>query len=183
MVHEPERRYGAAHLASIRAARGAVVVMADADQTYDLDSVGKLLESLRRGADLVLASRLDDVAPGAMPFLHRPVGTPLITRALRILTGAPLSDSQSGYRAFWRDRVDELDLRTPGMEYALEMLLKAVRAELDVREVAPPYRMRVGESKLNIFRDGWRHLRMLLILTPHLTCCCSAWRRWPPGSP
>ena len=169
VVHEPERGYGAAHLAGIRAARGAVVVMADADQTYDLENVGKLLEPLRRGADLVVASRLDEIAPGAMPFLHRRVGTPLITRALRVLTGAPLSDSQSGYRAFWRDRIDELDLRTPGMEYASEMLLKAVRAELDVREVAAPYRVRVGESKLNTFSDGWRHLRMLLILSPHLT--------------
>jgi hypothetical protein len=169
IVHEETRGYGAAHLAGIATARGDVIVMADADQTYDLENLGRLLKPLREGADMVVASRLDTVAPGAMPVLHRYVGTPVITRVLRLLTGAPLSDSQSGYRAFWRDQMMELDLRAPGMEYASEMLLKAVRAELDVREVPAPYRVRVGDSKLNTFNDGWRHLRMLLILSPHLT--------------
>lgn len=170
VVHEPRRGYGAAHLAGIRAARGNVVVMADADLTYDLENLGDLLAPLADGADMVVASRVrGTIAAGAMPPLHRYLGTPLITRLLRLLTGVSLSDSQSGYRAFWRDVVLALNLKTPGMEYASEMLLKAGRAGLVLTEVPTQYRARVGESKLNTFHDGWRHLRMLLLLGPHLT--------------
>src|SRR5207237_1041678 len=95
-------------------------------------------------------------------------GTPVITRALRLLIGVPLSDSQSGYRAFWRDTVLALGLRATGMEFASEMLLRAGRAGLTVREVPSPYRIRVGESKLNTLSDGWRHIQMLLLLSPHM---------------
>jgi hypothetical protein len=104
-----------------------------------------------------------------MPTLHRYVGTPVITRALRVLTGTSLSDSQSGYRAFWKDVAEDLDLKAPGMEYASEMLLKAGRAGLRLVDVPSDYRVRVGESKLNTFDDGWRHMRMLLLLSPHLS--------------
>jgi hypothetical protein len=170
VIREPRRGYGAAHLAGIEQARGDVIVMADADQTYDLDGMHQLLTRLQKGADIVTGSRLQGrVHPGAMPVLHRHLGTPLITFMLRILTGVPLSDSQSGYRAFWRDRVQALGLRAPGMEYASEMLLRAGRAGYVVEEVPSDYRPRVGESKLNTFADGWRHLRMLLIMSPHLS--------------
>jgi hypothetical protein len=170
VVHEQRRGYGAAHLAGIREARGDVVVMADADQTYDLENMHRLLPLLESGADLVIGSRLQgQVHPGAMPPLHRYVGTPVITRLLRILTSVPLSDSQSGYRAFWRDRVEALGLRSPGMEYASEMLLRAGRAGYRIAEVPSDYRPRVGDSKLDTFSDGWRHLRMLLIMNPHLS--------------
>ena len=169
VVREHTRGYGAAHRAGIAVASGDVIVMADADQTYDLERVDRLLDPLREGADMVVGTRLEGVAPGAMPLLHRYVGTPVITRLLRILTGAKISDSQSGYRAFWRDQALALEMRTPGMEYASEMLLRAARSDLDIRETPSPYRVRVGESKLNTLTDGWRHLRMLLILSPHLT--------------
>ena len=170
VVREPTRGYGAAHRAGIAAAKGDVVVMADADQTYDLEGLGALVQPLMAGADMVVGSRLQgNVAPGAMPVLHRYVGTPVITRILRLLTGASLSDSQSGYRAFWREQATALDLQAPGMEYASEMLLKAARAGLDIREVPSDYRARVGESKLETLTDGWRHIRMLLVLSPHLT--------------
>ena len=169
VIREQTRGYGAAHRAGVAAARGDVVVMADADQTYDLEGLASLLAPLRAGADMVVASRLKGVvAEGAMPLLHRRVGTPLITRLLRLLTGAPLSDSQSGYRAFRREQALALDLQAPGMEYASEMLLKAARSSLDIREVPSDYRARVGESKLRTLPDGWRHLRMLLVLSPHL---------------
>lgn len=169
IVHEPRRGYGAAHLAGVRAARGNVVVMADADLTYDLENLGDLLVPLAEGADMVVASRVrGTIAAGAMPPLHRYVGTPLITCLLRLLTGVSLSDSQSGYRAFWRNAVLALNLKAPGMEYASEMLLKAGRAGMILTEVPTQYRARVGESKLNTFHDGWRHLRMLLLLSPHM---------------
>ena len=169
VIAENRRGYGAAHLAGIRAARGDVVVMADADQTYDLENLGDLLVPLRAGADIVLASRLDGtVERGAMPFLHRYLGTPAINWLLRTLTGTNGSDSQSGYRAFWREVPDELDLRAPGMEYASEMLLKAGRRKMHVAEVPSTYRVRVGEAKLRTFSDGWRHLRMLILMSPHM---------------
>jgi hypothetical protein len=170
VVHEGRRGYGAAHIAGLKAARGDVIVMADADRTYDLEGMGELLAPLADGADLVVGNRLGGaISRGAMPPLHRYVGTPLITRVLRLLTGTALSDSQSGYRAFRRDAVLALDLKASGMEYASEMLLKAGRAGLKLAEVPTGYRPRVGESKLNTFDDGWRHLRMLLLLSPHLS--------------
>lgn len=170
VLFEARRGYGAAHLAGVRAARGDVVVMADADQTYDLERLTELLSPLRAGADMVVASRLrGHVSEGAMPFLHRWVGTPVFNVALRLLTGATVSDTQSGYRAFWRDIPDRLGLEAPGMEYASEMLLKAARSGLVIEEVPTDYRVRVGETKLRTFSDGWRHLRMLLLLCPHLT--------------
>jgi Glycosyl transferase family 2 len=170
VVHEGARGYGAAHLAGLAAARGDVVVMADADQTYDLENLGELLAPLRTGVDMVVASRLQGaIGKGAMPGLHRYVGTPVLTRVLRLLTSTRLSDSQSGYRAFWREPVVGLGLRARGMEYASEMLLKAGRAGLALAEVPTDYRPRVGESKLNTFGDGWRHIQMLLLLSPHLS--------------
>src|SRR5262249_40029680 len=153
----PQRGYGAAHVAGVKAAHGNVVVMADADQTYDLSHLGDLVAPLNQGADMVVGSRvMGGIEADAMPFLHRYVGTPVITRLLSLLTGVGLSDSQSGYRAFWRECVLSLQLRATGMEYASEMLLKAGRAGLSVREVPSPYRARVGESKLHTFSDGWR---------------------------
>ncbi len=170
VIYEPRRGYGAAHLAGIRAARGNAIVMADADGTYDLEGVGRLLEQLEQGADMVVGSRLlGKVHRNAMPLLHRYVGTPVITRILRVATGVAVSDSQSGYRAFWRDKVLELGLRAPGMEYASEMLLRASKAGWTIRDVPSDYHPRLGESKLNTFSDGWRHLKMLMVLSPHMS--------------
>lgn len=170
VVHEARRGYGAAQIAGVQAARGNVVVMADADQTYSLDRVVDLLAPLSDGADIVVGSRLQGgIAADAMPLLHRYIGTPVITRVLRLLTGVNLSDSQSGYRAFWRDDMLGLHLQASGMEYASEMLLKAGRAGMTIVDVPSPYRARAGESKLNTFSDGWRHIQMLLLLSPHLS--------------
>jgi hypothetical protein len=170
VVVEPTRGYGAAHRAGLRAARGDVVVMADADRSYDLERLGDLLAALRGGADLALGNRYaGGIAAGAMPGLHRYVGTPLLTALLRLLTGVRVADSQTGYRAFWRENLAALGLRARGMEYASEMLLRAGRAGLVVTEVPTAYRVRVGASKLRPLGDGWRHLRMLLLLSPHWT--------------
>ena len=170
VVLESRRGTGVATFAGVRAARGDVIVTADADQTYDLENLEALLGPLRDGADLVVGSRLQGrIADGAMPLLHRRVGTPLFNTMLRVLTGARVSDSQSGYRAFWKDPILALNLRTPGFESVSEVLLRASRAGLDIRDVPSDYRRRVGDSKLNTVSDGWKHLRMLLIYSPHLT--------------
>lgn len=176
IVTELTAGYGAAILAGIGAARGSVVVMADADCTYPLDRLAEIVRPVAEGqAGLVLASRLDGATGDSMPRLHRMLGTPVLTWLVREGTGiAGLSDSQSGFRAFGHDLAQRLGLRATGMEFASEMLIKAAEHDVAIREVALGYRARVGQSKLSTWRDGRRHLRLILSLSPHLLL-------WWPG--
>ena len=169
VIHERRRGYGSALRAGIEAARGEIVVMADADSTYALDRIPDLVARVRDGeADLVLGKRVVE-GRESMPFLHRFVGTPMLTFLIRRVTGGrQVSDSQSGFRAFRKDAADELGLRSTGMEFASEMLIKAARVGWRIDEVPTEYRERVGESKLNTFADGWRHLRLIAMLAPDL---------------
>lgn len=167
LVEQPARGYGAALRTGIGAARGDVVVIADADRSYDLARLGDLLVPIRRGADLVVGARLrGEIEGGAMPILHRYLGTPILSGLVSVLGGVRFADGQSGYRAFRRESVLGLRLGASGMEYASEMLLKATAAGLTTAEVPTRYRVRVGESKLRPVRDGWRHLRLLARLGP-----------------
>lgn len=170
VVAEERPGYGSALRAGFAAARGPVAVMADADFTYDLGRVPDLVAPVLAGeADLVLGGRLDGATRDTMPFLHRFLGTPLITFLVaRACGGRVVRDSQSGFRAFDRKRMDELELQSTGMELASEMLVRAARAGLRIREVQTGYRPRIGESKLDTFSDGWRHLQLLLLLAPDL---------------
>jgi hypothetical protein len=123
---------------------------------------------LAEGADLSIGNRhAGGIAPGAMTWSHRYIGTPTISFLLRLFTGLKVGDSQCGLRAFTRDALDRLNLKTDGMELASEMVLKAARRGLKVAEVPVPYAERLGEAKLNTFRDGWRHLRFLLLASPN----------------
>jgi hypothetical protein len=140
--------------------------MADADDTYDLLHLDPLIEPLKEGYDMTVGNRLKTMDPGSMTWSHRVIGTPAITFLLGIFTGSKLGDSQCGLRAFTREAYEQMDLRTPGMEMASEMIMKATRRGLRVTEVPTPYAVRQGESKLHTFRDGWRHLRFLLLNTP-----------------
>ncbi|HET7095209.1 MAG TPA: glycosyltransferase family 2 protein [Thermomicrobiales bacterium] len=170
VVPQSRRGYGAAIAAGIRAARGEIVVVADADGSYDLTRIGDLLAVLAAGADLAIGSRFGPaLAPGAMPSLHRYLGTPALTNVLRLLTGSRIIDSQSGFRAFRRAPIATLGVRSPGMEFASELLLRAERDGWIVVETPVGYRPRLGESKLAPFADGWRHLRLLLLLSPQLS--------------
>lgn len=166
VIDERRRGYGAAHLRGFAEARGDVIVMADADDTYDLLDLDPLLEPLRHGADMSVGNRLRDLQPGAMTWSHRFIGTPAITFLLGLFAGARLGDSQCGLRAFTREAYERMELRSLGMELASEMILKAYRRGLKVAEVPVSYAPRVGESKLDTMRDGWRHLRFLLLHTP-----------------
>lgn len=170
VVLETRKGYGSALRAGFAAARGDVVVMADADFTYDLRKIPDLVAPVVGGeADLVIGGRLDAASRRTMPFLHRFVGTPVLTFLVgRACGGRVVADSQSGFRAFRRDRVAELELRSTGMELASEMLIRAVRAGLRVTEVPAGYRERIGTSKLSTFSDGWRHLQLILALAPDL---------------
>ncbi|HMG41613.1 MAG TPA: glycosyltransferase family 2 protein [Acidimicrobiales bacterium] len=170
IVHETRRGYGSALRAGFAAANGDVVIMADADLTYDFAKIPELLAPIEAGeADLVLGSRLGSATRETMPFLHRFVGTPAITfLTARACGRRVVKDSQSGYRAFRRDAVQALELQSTGMELASEMLIRAARGGLRITEVETGYGPRVGESKLSTFRDGWRHLQLILLMAPDL---------------
>jgi glycosyltransferase involved in cell wall biosynthesis len=166
VVHEPRRGYGSAYLAGFAAARGRYIVMADADLTYDFREIPKFVEHLDAGAELVMGDRMDNIHPGAMPWLHRYVGNPVLTGVLNLFFRTGISDAHCGMRALRRDVLPRLDLRTTGMEFASEMVIRASKERLDVREFPIEYHPRGGQSKLSSFRDGWRHLRFLLVHSP-----------------
>ena len=167
VVHVPARGYGAAYLAGLAAARGRYLVMGDADGTYDFDDIPAFVAKLKDGHDLVIGSRFaGTILPGAMPWLHRYIGNPVLTGILGVFFGQRVSDAHCGMRALSREANERMRLRTSGMEYASEMIAMAIRQGLRVGEIPIVYSPREGESKLRSFRDGWRHLRFMLLLSP-----------------
>jgi glycosyltransferase involved in cell wall biosynthesis len=166
VVSEPRRGYGSAYLAGFAAADGDYLVMADADLTYDFDDIHRFVEELESGADFVIGDRMDNIRPGAMPWLHRYVGNPVLTGILNLLFRTGIKDAHCGMRALRADVLPRLDLRATGMEFASEMVIRAAKEELETRQLPIEYHPRGGESKLSSFRDGWRHLRFLLVHSP-----------------
>jgi acid phosphatase family membrane protein YuiD len=168
VVEPDEAGYGYAYRYAFERARGDYVVMGDADTTYDFAEIPHLLSHLKRtDADIVLGNRLDgDIQDGAMPTLHRYVGNPLLTAFLNAFYDADVSDAHSGFRVVRRDALEALDLQTDGMEFASEMIMQAGARDLSIEEVPIVYRERVGEETLDSFRDGWRHVRFMLVNAP-----------------
>lgn len=164
-----ERGYGAALRGGIEAARGKYVAMGDADCSYDFMGLMPFLERLREGTDLVVGNRfLGGIGKGAMPPLHRYLGNPVLSLAGRVFYSAPIGDFHCGLRAFRRDAVLALGLSSSGMEYASEMIVKAQLASLSMAEV-PATLSKDGRSRpphLRSWRDGWRHLKFLLLFSP-----------------
>ncbi len=167
VVHEPRRGYGSAYLAGFAAARGRYIVMGDADLTYDFNEIPRFVAELDDGADLVMGDRMDNIQPGAMPWLHRYVGNPVLSGFLNALYKTGVRDAHCGMRALRRSKLELLDLRTPGMEFASEMVIRAAKRGLVIRQFPIDYHPRGGESKLSTWRDGWRHLRFLLVHSPN----------------
>lgn len=173
VVPVAEKGYGAAVLGGVAEARGTYVLMADADASYDLGEARRFLEPLRNGAELVQGCRLPSgggrIEAGAMPFLHRVWGNPMFSRMVRRWFRAPIHDVHCGMRAFRRDLLDRLRLRCIGMEFASEMIIKAALAGVRMEEI-PITLHRDGRTShrphLKTFRDGWRHLRYYLMLSP-----------------
>jgi glycosyltransferase involved in cell wall biosynthesis len=166
VVHEPRRGYGSAYLAGFEAAEGAYIVMADADLTYDFNDIPRFVQALEDGAELVMGDRMNNIQPGAMPWLHRYVGNPVLTGVLNLFYRTGVNDAHCGMRALRRDVLPRLDLRTTGMEFASEMVIRASKENLAIGQIPIEYHAREGESKLSSFRDGWRHLRFLLVHSP-----------------
>ncbi len=169
VIPVPVRGYGAALNAGITAAHGRYVLMADADDSYEFAHIPRFLEQLRAGADLVMGNRFaGGIGPGAMPPLHRYLGNPVLSFLGRLLFRAPIGDFHCGIRAFSRTAYDALHLRTTGMEFASEMVVKS--SLLGQRMVEVPTTLKKdGRSRpphLKTWRDGWRHLRFLLMYSP-----------------
>jgi hypothetical protein len=169
LIKVAERGYGAALRAGIHSARGEFVIMADADDTYALDDLGPFVEELRRGADLVMGNRFaGGIAPGAMPALHRYLGNPVLSWLGRLFFRVPIHDFHCGMRGFRREPIEALGLCTKGMEFASELVVRSTLAGLTITEVPTTLRpaLRSRPPHLNTWRDGWRHLRLLLAFTP-----------------
>jgi glycosyltransferase involved in cell wall biosynthesis len=167
VVHQPVRGYGSAYLAGFAAARGRYIVMADADLTYDFGEIPHFVAELEGGADMVIGNRMRNILPGAMPWHHRYIGNPLLSGFLNMLFRTGIDDAHCGMRAVRREVLPGLELRTTGMEFASEMVIRAAKRKLVLRQFDIEYHPRGGESKLSSFSDGWRHLRFLLVHSPN----------------
>ena len=167
VIHPERPGYGNAYLAAFPEARGKVVVMGDADDTYDFADIPRLIEPIAKGADLVIGSRFRGViTAGSMAPLHRYLGNPLLTWLMNALYHTRFSDTHSGFRAITRKALSRLDLKTGGMEFASEMLIRASERGLNIVEIPITYSPRQSPSKMHSFADGWRHLRFVLLMRP-----------------
>jgi len=182
VVPVPLRGYGNALMGGIRAARGRYIVMGDADDSYDFGDVPKFVEELRKGPDLVQGCRLPSgggtVLPGAMPWLHRWFGNPVLSLMARRMFRTPIHDIYCGMRGFTRAMFDRLELQCTGMEFATEMIIKASLFHERIEQVPitlSPDGRRTRRPHLRSFRDGWRTLRFFLIFSPRWLFWYSGW--------
>ena len=169
VVAVPEKGYGAALIGGIRAARGKYVIMGDADDSYDFSKLDAFVERLQDGADLVMGNRFKGgIEKGAMPPLHYWLGNPVLSFIGRLLFNIPVGDFHCGLRGFNRDSILALGLKSPGMEFASEMVVKASLAKLAMEEVPTTLRPdgRSRPPHLKTWRDGWRHLKFLMLHSP-----------------
>jgi hypothetical protein len=169
VVQVGRKGYGSALRGGIMAARGRFVITGDADDSHDFTQIPALLAKLREGCDLVIGNRFrGTIQAGAMPLLHRYVGTPLLTRVGKLLFRSPCGDQQCGFRGLRREAFDQMGLRASGMEFASEMVLKAACLRLRIAEV-PTTQFPAGRRRpphLRTWQDGWRHLRLMLLHSP-----------------
>ncbi len=162
------RGYGNAYMEGVRYAKGKFLLFADADNTYDLHEMPRLLRPLIEGkADFVMGTRLKGgIKTGSMPWLHRYIGNPMLTWILNMLFHTRISDTHCGMRAIRHDSYLKLDMKSEGMEYASEMIIEAARKKLRMTEVPVTYYPRITPSKLHSWGDGWRHLRFMMLYNP-----------------
>ncbi len=178
LVREEVRGYGSAYLSGIAAAKGTYIYMADADGSYDFEDIPRFIDRLRvredgqsQNADMVIGNRFcasedKTMEKDAMPWLHRHVGNPILSGLVRLFFKVKIHDIHCGARAVTREAIQRLALHTTGMEFASEMIIRASKAHLRIEEIPTHYKVRIGSSKLRSFRDGWRHLRFILLYSP-----------------
>jgi len=164
----PIKGYGNAYLKGLALAKGNYIAISDADNTYDLLELDKFLDPLMAGdADFVIGTRIKgDIKKEAMPWLHQYIGNPLLTEMLNFLFETKISDAHCGMRAFTKEALEKMNLKTHGMELASEMVIEAAKCGLRIKEVPITYYSRRAPSKLNSFKDGWRHIRFMMLYRP-----------------
>lgn len=167
VVFQKKRGYGNAYQKGLTLAKGKYLIMADSDLTYPLNRIDDFVKELRKGNEFVIGSRFKGkIMPGAMQPLHKYVGNPFLTGVLNLLFRAGVSDAHCGMRGFTKKAFLKMDLKSPGMEFASEMVIRAAQKNLKIKEIPIDYFAREEESKskLSSFKDGWRHLKFMLEL-------------------
>ncbi len=169
VLYQPVKGYGSAYLKGLSQARGRYIVMGDSDNQFDFGEIGRLIAALNEGYDMVMGNRFAGKAiPGAMPWHHRYIGNPILSGILNLFFRIGIQDAHCGMRALTREAFERMHLQTTGMEFASEMVIIASKAGLRITEVPVTLYPRAEgtEAKLHSFRDGWRHLRFMLIYSP-----------------
>ncbi|HTE48305.1 MAG TPA: glycosyltransferase family 2 protein [Candidatus Paceibacterota bacterium] len=164
---ELERGYGAAYLKGLSGAQGVYIFMADADFSYEFSDIPRFIDKLKEGNDLVVGNRfMGKIGKNSMPWHHKYIGNPLLSHIFKLLFKVKINDIHCGARAINRNFLNKIKLHTKGMEFASEMIIAASQKKLRLAEIPVRYRERKGESKLQSTRDGWRHLRLMLLYSP-----------------
>ncbi len=183
VISEARKGYGSALRRGFAESRGAILVMGDADQTYDFSRMDDLVRPVLDGqADMVVGNRMRNIRPGSMPRLHRYVGNPALSLILRIMFhNNSIKDPQCGMRAISKAAYGQLRCVTTGMEFASEMIIRAIHCRLRITERDIVYHARAGESKLRSFQDGWRHLRFMMLHSPTMILLVPGLVVWAVG--
>lgn len=167
LVKHDKFGYGNAYLEGFKVAKGKYLFLADADGSYDFKELPKFIKLLKDGNDLVIGNRFGGkMQRKAMPWLHKAIGNPLLSGILRLFFGTTVRDSHCGMRAIKKEALEKINLRTTGMEFASEMIVKALKKKLKIADIDIDYHTRIGKTKMRSFRDGWRHLRFMLLYSP-----------------
>ena len=169
VVDQPEKGYGNAYLKGFASARGKYIIMGDSDDTYDFTNLELWITPLKdEGFDMVMGNRFKgNIIKGAMPWHHKYIGNPILSGILKVLFSTSVGDSHCGMRSFTKDAITRMDLRTTGMEFASEIVIKAVKNKFKIKEIPITLNIRGGgQPHLRSFRDGWRHLRFMLMFSP-----------------
>ena len=168
VIYPKKLGYGNAYLSAFPYAKGKIIVIGDADDTYDFSLIPDLVKPITEGrAEIVIGSRLKGtILPGSMPWLHQYIGNPLLTKLLNFTFHSDFSDTHSGMKAISREALQKLNLHTGGMEFASEMLIEVAKKGLVFEEIPITYYPRKGPSKLHSFADGWRHIRFIMLVRP-----------------
>ena len=167
LVKHDKEGYGRAYLEAFKFAKGKYIFMADADASYDFKEIPNFINELKNGADMVIGNRFaGKMHEEAMTFSHRYIGNPILSFILRLFFNTKIRDSQCGMRAIKKEVLEKLNLQTTGMEFASEMIMKALKNNLKIKELPIDYYPRKGESKMRSFRDAWKHIRFMLLYSP-----------------
>ncbi len=169
LTQEKIRGYGSAYQKGFLVASGKYIFMADLDGTYNFNDIPRFIEKLDIGYDFIIGNRFEDINHkklGSMPWLHRYIGNPILSGIVRLFFSVKIKDIHCGARAIKRKSLEKLKVNTCGMEFASEMIIKATKADLSITEIPIKYNERIGISKLETFKDGWRHLRFIFLFSP-----------------